>query len=87
MQILLKRVVVIFATITANFTIVPAIAKPKDEMRSLVVTADYHPEKVNKLKGSWIPAAKRGVGLKTAVTIRTYRKVNGPFKTIDKLKG
>lgn len=85
MQILLKRIVVIFTTVIAISTIVLAVAEPTDEMRSLVFIADYHPVNVDKASASRIAAAMRGVGLKTATAIVAYRKANCPFKTIDEL--
>jgi competence protein ComEA len=87
MQILLKRIHVIFTIVIVIVisTIVHAVAEPKDEMRSLVVTADYHPVNVNKASTSRLAVALRGVGLKTATAIVAYRKANCPFKTIDEL--
>ena len=85
MQILLKRILVIFTIVIAISTIVHAVAEPKDEMRSLVVTADYHPVNVNKASASQIAAAIRGACLQTATAIVAYRKANCPFKTIDEL--
>jgi competence protein ComEA len=52
-----------------------AIADPSEEMRSLVVTADYHPVNVNESSASEIAAA----------AIVAYRKANGPFKTTQSL--
>ena len=62
-----------------------AIADPSEEMRSLVVTADYHPVNINEATASEIAGALRGVGLKTASAIVAYRKANGPFKTTQSL--
>ena len=62
-----------------------AIADPLEEMRSLVVTANYHPVNVNEASASEIAGAMRGVGLKTASAIVAYRKANGPFKTTQSL--
>lgn len=85
MEILLKRLVLIITTAIAFSTIVIAVAEPADEMRSLVITADYHPVNVNQDSAARIAAAMKGVGLKTATAIVAYRKANGPFKTIDEL--
>ena len=85
MQILLKRLFLIITTAIAISTIVLAVAEPQDEMRSLVVTADYHPVNVNKASVSRIAAGMKGVGLKTATAIVAYRKANGPFNSLDAL--
>lgn len=85
MQILLKRIFLIITTAIAISTIVLAVADPQDEMRSLVITADYHPVNVNKASASRIAAAMKGVGLKTATAIVAYRKANGPFNSLDAL--
>tara|TARA_B110000090_G_scaffold85244_1_gene96901 strand:- start:2486 stop:2806 length:321 start_codon:yes stop_codon:yes gene_type:complete len=85
MQILLKRLFLIITTAIAISTIVLAVAEPQDEMRSLVITADYHPVNVNKASASRIAAGIKGVGLKTATAIVAYRKANGPFNSLDAL--
>ena len=85
MGILLKRIVLIITTTIAFSTIVMAASEPTDEMRSLVITADYEPVNINKASAARIAAAMKGVGLKTATAIVAYRKDNGPFKTIDEL--
>tara|TARA_B110001469_G_scaffold43735_1_gene43093 strand:+ start:209 stop:529 length:321 start_codon:yes stop_codon:yes gene_type:complete len=85
MQILLKRLFLIITTAIAISTIVLAVAEPQDEMRSLVITADYHPVNVNKASASRIAAGMKGVGLKTATAIVAYRKANGPFNSLDAL--
>jgi competence protein ComEA len=85
MQILLKRLFLIITTAIAISTIVLAVAEPQDEMRSLVITADYHPVNVNKPSASRIAAGIKGVGLKTATAIVAYRKANGPFNSLDAL--
>jgi hypothetical protein len=48
MGILLKRIVLIITTTIAFSTIVMAASEPTDEMRSLVITADYEPVNINK---------------------------------------
>ena len=85
MQILLKLIFLIITTAIAISTIVLAVAEPQDEMRSLVITADYHPVNVNKASASRIAAGMKGVGLKTATAIVAYRKANGPFNSLDAL--
>ena len=85
MGILLKRIVLIITTTIAFSTIVMAASEPTDEMRSLVITADYEPVNINKASAARIAAAMKGVGLKTATAIVAYRKDNGPFKTMDEL--
>ena len=85
MQILLKPLFLIITTAIAISTIVLAVAEPQDEMRSLVITADYHPVNVNKASASRIAAGIKGVGLKTATAIVAYRKANGPFNSLDAL--
>ena len=85
MQILLKRLFLIITTAISISTIVLAVAEPQDEMRSLVITADYHPVNVNKASASRIAAGMKGVGLKTATAIVAYRKANGPFNSLDAL--
>ena len=85
MQILLKRLFLIITTSMAISTIVLAVAEPQDEMRSLVITADYHPVNVNKASASRIAAGMKGVGLKTATAIVAYREANGPFNSLDAL--
>ena len=85
MQILLKPLFLIITTAIAISTIVLAVAEPQDEMRSLVITADYHPVNVNKASASRIAAGMKGVGLKTATAIVAYRKANGPFNSLDAL--
>ncbi len=85
MQILLKRLFLIITTAIAISTIVLAVAEPQDEIRSLVITADYHPVNVNKASASRIAAGIKGVGLKTATAIVAYRKANGPFNSLDAL--
>ena len=77
MQIVLKLMFLIITTSMAISTIVLAVAEPQDEMRSLVITADYHPVNVNKASASRIAAGMKGVGLKTATAIVAYRKANG----------
>ena len=85
MQILLKRLFLIITTAIAISTIVLAVAEPQDEMRSLVITADYHPVNVHKSSASRIAAGMKGVGLKSATAIVAYRKANGPFDSLDAL--
>lgn len=85
MQILLKRLFLIITTAIAISTIVLAVAEPQDEMRSLVITADYHLVHVLKASASRIAAGMKGVGLKTATAIVAYRKANGPFNSLDAL--
>ena len=46
MQILLKRMFLTITTAIAISAIVLAVAEPQDEMRSFVITADYHPVNV-----------------------------------------
>ena len=85
MQILLKLMFLIITTSMAISTIVLAVAEPQDEMRALVITADYHPVNVHKSSASRIAAGMKGVGLKSATAIVAYRKANGPFDSLDAL--
>jgi len=85
MQIVLKLMFLIITTSMAISTIVLAVAEPQDEMRSLVITADYHSVNVNKASTSLIAAGMKGVGLKTATAIVAYRRANWPFNSLDAL--
>ena len=85
MQIVLKLMFLIITTSMAISTIVLAVAEPQDEMRSLVITADYHLVNVHKASASRIATGMKGVGLKTATAIVAYRKANGPFNSLDAL--
>ena len=62
MGILLKRIVLIITTTIAFSTIVMAASEPTDEMRSLVITADYEPVNINKASAARIAAAMKGGG-------------------------
>jgi competence protein ComEA len=85
MQLLIKHLSLVLATLLLMSIVSVSIADPTDEMRSLVVTADYHPININKASASEIAEAMRGVGYKTATAIVAYRKANGPFKAVDDL--
>lgn len=68
----------------------PSIAETESELHATAVASEQAQININTASAVEIAAAMKGVGLKTADAIVTYRKANGPFKTIKsvtKVKG
>ena len=67
-----------------------SIAETESELHATAVASEQAQININTASAVEIAAAMKGVGLKTADAIVTYRKANGPFKTIKsvtKVKG
>lgn len=66
----------------------PSIASPsiaEAESHAMAYTSDQAQININMASAVEIAAAMKGVGLKTADAIVTYREANGPFKTIKSI--
>ncbi len=86
MKSLLKNLLITLAVTMVLPLQALAAQDPTEEMRSLVLIADYQPININSASAAEIAAALKGVGMKTAKAIVAYRKANGPFKQIDDLR-
>ena len=96
MQNLSENLVIIFFSIlllVVTFLVAspsiasPSIAETESEVHATAVAPDQAQININTASAAEIAAAMKGVGLKTADAIVTYREANGPFKTIESITG
>ena len=82
MQLLIKHLSLFLATLLLMSIVSVSVADPTDEMRSLVVTADYHPVNVNKASASEIAEALRGWVIKLPLPLWLSAKPTALLKRL-----